>query len=247
MLSRVVKILGVLCLFTLLISNIATSNNKVDKLNSNKNLSEEIHKLLEEVHSLRLENHKLKEELKYYTTPKRIRLWYYCDPTTAHICYSAYDYLREVAKIYSNYISPDNIVVRNFARNVTLVKVSKIQYYLYYTNGSLVVFHAVSDQQQFHRPDYPQNPDYFLTHGMRGDCEDIAICVVSLLQAKGYNASLVLGYKLGKCHAWVELRLNGTLYVGDIFGFNKTLTFFFERADCVYTHPSMYTPVVRIS
>lgn len=94
------------------------------------------------------------------------------------------------------YIIPNNEVVRWYANRVTLTD-GELMWNL--SNNALrldgiVGFNYISDKEQFGEDDLWQNPDYFLTHGMVGDCEDGALVVASLLEEKGIRAIIVGGY-----------------------------------------------------
>lgn len=55
----------------------------------------------------------------------------------------------------------------------------------------------ISDNEQFKYPpydDYWINPDYYFINGMRGDCEDGALAVASILKNKGVDIKIVGGY-----------------------------------------------------
>lgn len=75
--------------------------------------------------------------------------------------------------------------------------------------------------------DYPINPDYYLVHGRVGDCEDAAVAVVSVLQAKGYEAKVVIGYLHKALHAWVKVKIDNEWYIGDMDTMRKDNTFIY--------------------
>lgn len=75
----------------------------------------------------------------------------------------------------------------------------------------------VSDNEQFNNPpkgDYWINPDYYFLNRVRGDCEDAALAVASVFEAKGIRTKIVGGYEgNGKVRDWaVEYKINGTYY-----------------------------------
>jgi uncharacterized coiled-coil protein SlyX len=223
-------ILAVIC-FVLLIGLNASvdkihrlENKLAEKENEIAALQDELNKTIKELENARAKIDELNKELEYYTETREIKLWYFKDLPERY--YSKYRFCKEYAKILSNYIMPDNIVVKKFARNITLLRIDNNTYRLDFADGGPVMFYYVYDRDQFGKDEYPINPDYYLMHGFRGDCEDAAVAVVSILKAKGYDAKLILGDLEGikplerfarVVHAWVEVKIDGEWYIGDLY------------------------------
>ena len=71
--------------------------------------------------------------------------------------------------------------------------------------------------EEDYRKDEWQTPQKTLEK-KSGDCEDIALLLLYLLQQNGYDAEVVFGLTHGKSkrfHAWVELNFKGDVYVMD--------------------------------
>lgn len=103
----------------------------------------------------------------------------------------------------TRYVMPRNEYVQWYASQLSLTSDSKYTHFKY-PDGSRFTLRY---QRDYPREDYWQNPDYTLYHG-RGDCEDIAVVVASILRAKGLDAVVVSGYKKSDAgwirHTWTE-------------------------------------------
>jgi len=87
----------------------------------------------------------------------------------------------------------------------------------------------VSDDELFNFPpngDLWQNADYYLSHGMRGDCEDWSIAITSMMLSGDMSikengsytrqvipAKVVMGYSGGSKDAWTEYNIHGHRYI----------------------------------
>lgn len=180
-----------------------------------------IEELSSENEELRNRVKELESEIDNFTKPKRVKLWRFDDVPSSDYWRT---YMKEFAKALDNYIMPDNVVVRAFAEKVELEKECD-WYFLVYKNGSYVKIKYMLDTEQFGRREMPVNPDYFLTHGMKGDCEDIALAMASVLMAKGYDVKVAFGKVEGAVpppgfswigHVWVEVTIDGKTYIGDL-------------------------------
>ena len=102
--------------------------------------------------------------------------------------------------------------------NLTTLLKEDDEYVLSWYDGSPIAFGVVSDDYDFkrwHRVEFVEDPAWFWSNGRTGDCEDLALAVATILKAKGYNVSIVVGEFDGYGHAWVEVTINGTTYIGD--------------------------------
>jgi len=116
----------------------------------------------------------------------------------------------------SSYIMPENEVVKWYAENTVLTDDAL----LWKHNRSAVEFKYESDNELFGNPpdgDMWQNPDYYLAHGLVGDCEDFSLAFASVLEAKDIPAQ-VIGVTLvnGQNHWIVTYYFNGRLNYADI-------------------------------
>lgn len=116
----------------------------------------------------------------------------------------------------SSYIIPDNEVVQWYANNTVLTDDAL----LWKHDNSLVEFNYVTDNDLFENltnGDMWQNPDYYLSHKRRGDCEDFSVAYASILEAKGISAQVV-GVKLinGMYHWVVQYQYNNRTNYADI-------------------------------
>jgi hypothetical protein len=87
----------------------------------------------------------------------------------------------------------------------------------------------VSDDELFNFPangDMWQNADYYLSHGMKGDCEDWAITVTSMMLSGEMSikenetyirqvipAKAIIGYSSNSKDVWIEYKLYGNRYI----------------------------------
>lgn len=127
-----------------------------------------------------------------------------------------------------SYIMPDNEVVRWFANNTILTDDALVWRH----DNSTVEFNYMTDDYLFNNPvdgDYWQNPDYYLTHDSRGDCEDFSLAFASILEAKGIAAE-VIGARLinGQFHWIVQYEFNGHERIADI---NRNNVIIFNESD----------------
>lgn len=110
----------------------------------------------------------------------------------------------------SSYINPDHEVVQWFARNTMLNETG-----LYYLTGEVVEFEYYSDFA-YENEDHWMNADYYLSHNLTGDCEDFAIGIASILEAKGVpNMVVALSNRKNYGHAHLEYYYNDTYYISD--------------------------------
>lgn len=54
---------------------------------------------------------------------------------------------------------------------------------------------------------------YYLTHGRRGFCSDVAIAHYPILELMDYECLLISGQVRGENHAWLEANIDGRIYV----------------------------------
>ena len=139
----------------------------------------------------------------------------------------------------SSYIMPGNEVVVWYGNHTILTDGAL----LWKHNNSPVDFNYITDDELFNNPprsDLWQNPDYYLTHGNTGDCEDFSVAFASILEAKGIPAK-VLGARLvnGQYHWVVEYEFEGHIRYADI---NRNSVIIFEDSN-----PNVETEWVTIS
>ena len=109
-----------------------------------------------------------------------------------------------------SYIDPDHEVVQWFARNTVLNETG-----LYYLNGKRLSpeYHSDFDCEN---GEYWLNADYYLSNGMCGDCEDFAIGIASILEAKGVpNIITITSNRRTSGHAYAEYYYEGEYYIAD--------------------------------
>lgn len=115
------------------------------------------------------------------------------------------------------YITPHNEVVEYYSSQMEIIN-GKLQWKEEndLKKGGIFLNFYATDKEQFSIDDYWQNPDYYLTHGMRGDCEDSAFAVASILEHKGIKTKIVGGWLIvdnEKVRDWiVEYKIDNTTY-----------------------------------
>jgi len=110
----------------------------------------------------------------------------------------------------SSYIDPDHEVVQWYACNTVLNETG-----LYYLNGDMVKakFHP---DFNYENEDHWMNADYYLSHNLTGDCEDFAIGIASILEAKGIpNMVVAISNRRDYGHSYLEYYFNGSYYICD--------------------------------
>ena len=108
----------------------------------------------------------------------------------------------------SSYIDPEHEVVQWYANHTTLNESG-----LYYLNDTKV-FHTHQSDFDYENGDYWQNADYYLSHGRTGDCEDYAIAMSSILEAKNIpNILVCISNRKGWSHIYVEYYYNQEYYI----------------------------------
>ena len=116
----------------------------------------------------------------------------------------------------SSYIIPENEVVQWYAEHTVLTDDAL----LWKHNASIFKFNYVSDNDLFDNPldgDMWQNPDYYLTHDCKGDCEDFSLAFASVLEAKGIHAQVIGVTLINDRNHWVvEYQYNNRINYADI-------------------------------
>jgi len=130
--------------------------------------------------------------------------------------------------------------------NLTYLKKTDYGYVLVWEDGNPVAIEHGGNgynEERWKEREYVEDPLWFWSNGRMGDCEDIAVAMATLLKAKGYNVTIVVGEWRGYGHAWVEVTINGTRYVGDTNVLEKyTDTWCLTHSDSVWG----YVPYVRV-
>ena len=110
----------------------------------------------------------------------------------------------------SSYIDPNHEVVQWYARNTILNESG-----LYYLNGNMVLPRYLHDSN-YENGDHWMNADYYLSHNLTGDCDDFAIGIASILEAKGIpNMFVALTDSRNDFHHYVQYYYNGKYYTAD--------------------------------
>jgi hypothetical protein len=183
-------------------------------------------------------------ELRPYIINKDHDIWYAEDP--------------------ASYIIPDNPVVKEMAEKLYIDDEGRIKYKMIRVplvideKGNVLrwidktfVNNYLSDDIQFNHPpngDYWMNADYYLTHGMKGDCADWMIAVMSMFRSGEISikqgdsfikqkipAKAVMGYAGGIRDNWVEYKVhNKTFFTStglkiDGYGRSVSFTIFSEK------------------
>jgi hypothetical protein len=141
-----------------------------------------------------------------------------------------------------SYITPNNDWVKYVASQLYVGKDGRMKYknkpipYVVGYDGNIVSWtdepffnNYVSDDKLFNSPangDLWQNADYYLSHGLKGDCEDWAIGVVSMMLSGEMSvkengsyirqvipAKAVIGYSGKSKDTWVEYEIYGQKYI----------------------------------
>lgn len=117
----------------------------------------------------------------------------------------------------SSYIDPNHVVVQWYARNTILNESG-----LYYLNGVMVLpKYSLSMDNDYiingqYIGDYWINADYYLSHNLTGDCEDFAIGIASILEAKGIpNMIVAVTNNHDYRHTYLQYYYNDTYYTAD--------------------------------
>ncbi len=183
-------------------------------------------------------------ELRPYIIDKSHDIWHAHDP--------------------ASYIIPDNPVVKETAGKLYIDNYGRIKYkntpvplvedekgnVLYWTDSSFLN-NYLSDDTQFNYPpngDYWANADYYLIHGMKGDCDEWMITVLSLIRSMELSvikdgefvkqeipAKAVLGYAGGNRDGWVEYKVYNKTFLTttglekDGYGDTIPVTIFIEK------------------
>jgi hypothetical protein len=110
----------------------------------------------------------------------------------------------------------------------------------------------VGDDDLFNHPangDYWQMPNYYIANGLKGDCEDFSITVVSMMLSGNMtvngtkqivNSSVVMGYHGQIRHTWVQYDVNGkthtidTIQYKDGYGIISSITVYDRQYRGIY-------------
>lgn len=136
----------------------------------------------------------------------------------------------------SSYITPNNEVVQWYADHTTLTSTGLIWKH----NKTPLKFNYKTDKELFNKKDMWQNPDYYLTHNLTGDCEDFSFAYASILEAKNIPAD-ILGVILtnNNLHWVVQYQYNGHTSFADI---NRHNVIIYEDIN-----PTIQTELVTIT
>ena len=172
----------------------------------------------------------------------------------------------------ASYIEPDNEWVKYFASKLYIDHDGRLRYknkpvpLRVDTKGNVLQWidepflnTYVSDNDQFH---YPPNedvwvmPQYYLTHGMKDDCDGWMVTVTSMMQSgelsvkenssyekKVIQSKAVLGYMGGYRDGWTEYKAYGktflttTALVNAGFNEKRSATEFIEKKDKTTARP----------
>lgn len=112
----------------------------------------------------------------------------------------------------SSYIDYDNDTVQWFIKYTEII--DGILYYRGTDNRVVPTYYPDFD---YENSDYWINADYYLSHGLTGDCEDYAIAIASILEAKDIPNMIVGGFQNGinNKHWILEYYYNNEYYITD--------------------------------
>ena len=112
-----------------------------------------------------------------------------------------------------SYITPHHPIVQWYA-NYTLLTSSGL---IWKHNKTPLTYNYQTDSSLFNTIDTWQNPAYYLTHNLTGDCEDFSLAYSSILEAKNIPAQ-ILGVTLtnNNLHWVVKYQYNGHTTFADI-------------------------------
>ena len=110
----------------------------------------------------------------------------------------------------TSYIDPNHEVVQWYARNTILNETG-----LYYLDGKMVLPQYFADTN-YENDDHWMNADYYLSHNLSGDCEDYAIGIASILEAKDIpNMIVAVKDNTGYFHIYLQYNYNDEYYTAD--------------------------------
>ncbi len=137
-----------------------------------------------------------------------------------------YEKIDEFSKIKA---FKDGEMIDNFTKNAKLEKIlgydieteeSDIYYYIKSSDKNNLSYNTlnkyVEDEILYGKREYMASPDEYIKNGMRGDCEDYANFVATILKKKGYEPIIAFGDCGISGHAWTEVKINGSCYVADV-------------------------------
>ena len=112
-----------------------------------------------------------------------------------------------------SYITPNNPIVQWYANHTSLTSSGLIWKH----NKTPLTYNYQTDAYLFNSIDTWQNPSYYLTHNLTGDCEDFSLAYTSILEAKNIPAE-ILGVTLtnNNLHWVVKYQYNGHTTFADI-------------------------------
>lgn len=116
------------------------------------------------------------------------------------------------------YIMPNNEVVKFVSSLMIIDKNGKLSWEKCpFKECGIFTNMYVSDNVQFNSPpygDYWINPDYYFLNDFKGDCEDSAFAVASVLESKDIRTKIIMGFTgEGSIRDFaVEYKINGTYY-----------------------------------
>ncbi len=117
------------------------------------------------------------------------------------------------------YIMPDNEVVKYYGRYLDIDNNGALTWTDNNPFGYAGTFTNtyVRGKDLYGSDYYWANPDWYLTHGMKGDCSGSAFAVASVLEAKGVRTKIIGGYLTQngqKLRDWaVEYKIGGVYYI----------------------------------
>jgi len=189
----------------------------------------ETYELQSQIEKLREQNKLLKDSLN--ESQRKVEESYELFSKALHLIYNKSE-LVNIDQPYKGVYSPKKYVevmaelAANAAKSSEIVKnfadITRIGNYTYNTkvlaffNSEIVRIKYITDEKQYGRLDFLPNPDYFLTNGLKGDCEDYATAMAAVLVKKGYRVWVVAGWLNERPHAWIEVQIGNEMYIGDL-------------------------------
>ncbi len=175
-----------------------------------------------------------------------------------------------------SYITPNDEWVRSVASQLYVDNSGRIRYkntpvpWVTDYDGNVLKWtdqpffnNYITDNELFNYPanaDLWQNADFYLSHGFKGDCEDWAIAVTSMMLSGEMSfkengsyvrqvipAKVVMGTSGGNFDAWIEYNLNVDIYISSTgvefdpgTGKDQSITTFHHKGDWEDQFKPMY-------
>lgn len=123
-----------------------------------------------------------------------------------------------------SYIDPNHEVVQWFNRHTEMIE----GVLTYDKTEFRLTSKYDTDFDLFDKKDHWINADYYLSHGLNGDCEDFAIALASILETKKIPNMIVAGFAKNNIGHWLlEYHIDNEYRVADtmvsLYGYRKNI------------------------